>query len=226
VNIISVDVALVRQGFLAEEVRPLAGLYLPEFIRLVTERYGFGIQPTVESAQKSGAIFEQGRLVSGSKRINIKGLSVFSDGIWASTHNTSDSEYVVDDALHWAKMTFGMRDPQHIVPRMYDSHIVVEFDQSIDRAVAVFEQMKALYQTALMQTYGRDFSVQVSRLGIGFDPLSSPLAPQVVRTDFGIERRENRPFSDNRFYCVAPLRNEVHLELLRTFELLATSRPA
>src|SRR4249920_4196859 len=100
-------------------------------------------------------------------------------------------------------MTFGMRGPQRIFPRLYDSHFVVEFDAKIDGAFAIFESMKTLYERALKQTYDRDFSVEPTRCGIGFDPLGNPLAPQIIRTDFGIERREGRPFSENRYYCVA-----------------------
>jgi hypothetical protein len=98
-EILSIELGRSIQLVVPDEVRSTLGISLPEVARLLTERYGFAIPPDMADAQKSGLKFKEGRVISGNRMINIKELGIFNDGIIADTYNTSDSDFVIDDAV-------------------------------------------------------------------------------------------------------------------------------
>lgn len=214
-KIISIEGGRAAQSFVPDEISPPAGLYLPELIRLVSDRYGFASQPSVESATKQGAKFGQGRLIAGSKKINITELGIYNDAAHADTKNTTDSDFVLEDIINWARQTFTFREPLTVISRKYESAIVVEFEKKIGGALRAFENIGRSVAGALREAYGVNANIDIARIAFASDITPSY---ELHRSDFLLERRIGRPYSENRFYSVAPVRTEVHLNLLETFE--------
>src|SRR5260370_25361430 len=97
VNLISTEHGQSLQLFVAEEERPRSGLYLPDLIRKISERYAFAIAPTnYETVMKEGDKYKEGCSVTERRTITIKAIGFFVDGILAVTWNTD----VADGALN------------------------------------------------------------------------------------------------------------------------------
>src|SRR5262249_10607800 len=196
-KLISTELGRVAQQFASDEVRPLGGLNLPEFIRLIHDRYGFVKAPDIKEVGQAGAKFQQGRLTIGNKTINITELAVFSDGVVVTSFHTDDAEFVLKDLLEWSKGMFGFRDPETEKPRIFESHVVIEFDRPIDAALRVFDPVRQEIAKLVEGTYGVKTPIGYHRID-----LSSPMKPQleIGRPALAIERRIGFPFEANRFF--------------------------
>jgi hypothetical protein len=214
-KLISTELGRVNQLYVPDEIRPLSGLNVPEFTRLIQERYGFAKAPSLQETRDTGAKFQAGRLKSGTKTINITELAVFNDGIIVNSFHTDDAEFVLEDIFDWAKNMFSFRDPDTPKPRTFESNIIIEFDRSIDPALLVFNGVRAKIARVVEDTYETKVPIGYHRID-----LSGPMKPQleIGRPSFVIERRLGYPFEANRFFSAASFRTERHLELLQEFE--------
>ena len=205
----------VGRGFVTDEIVPQTGIHMPDLIRLVAERYSFGIRAELADIAKAGATFEQGRLISGNKKLNIQNLAIHSDGIWVTAADTQSAEFILDDVITWAWEAFGFREPITPPVPVFESHVIVEFERSIESALKIFDDLKEAFEAALRNTYERDIPVHLSRIGVGGDPLS---VSYPLKSEFVIERRIGRPFSENRYFSLAPLPTPAHIALLERLE--------
>jgi hypothetical protein len=214
-KLISTELGRAAQAFVGDETRPLGGLNLPEFIRLIQDRYGFVRAPDIKDVGQTGAKFQQGRLTIGNKTINITELAVFSDGIVVTSFHTDDAEFILNDLFDWAKGVFGFRDPETKKPRIFESHLVIEFDRSIDPALRAFDPVLQEIEKSVEDTYAIKTPIGYHRLD-----LSVPMKPQleIGRPSLAIERRINYPLEANRFFSTSNFRTERHLELLQALE--------
>lgn len=216
-KVLSIEVARATQFVLRDEVSPPGGNYLPEAFRLVTERYGFAIQPSFQDMATVGAKFQQGRLIAGSKKINVIELGFFNDGIAAATlTDTDDADFVIDDAMTWAQHALRFRAPVTKLPRWYSSGVVIQFnDGAVGQIVSVLEKTKRLFDAQLKDLYPWTFNSTFARIGLGSDPAAYP---QHFKSEFFIERRINVPYENGMFFSSAPLKTTAHIALLESFE--------
>lgn len=223
-KLVSIELGRVVQFLVADEIRPTKGIYLAEIIRLVADRYGFGNVPTVPQVGQTGAKFQNGRLVSGDKSVNISELALHNDGIAVSTFlGTDEADFVLQDFWAWSKQAFGFREPSTKRLKIFESHFVVDFDESIEAAFGRFEPITSEMQAALKESYNYDHPVQFNRVTFSVDLASAPPLPG-TRTDFWIERRVGVPFSQNRYFSACGLPTEKHLRLLERFERAAKGK--
>lgn len=214
-KIISNDVGRAQQSFVADEVNPPGGLYLGGAIRLISERYSFGLTPSIEDAQVKGAVFKNGRLVSGSQTTNIQEIGVLNDAVYATAQNTTMADFVLDDLFTWAEHAIGLRPPITKIPRRYGNAAVVEFEANFDGRLNFFDELINSYSGMLTSLYDEDVSVSIHQFGFAVDSSGVKTA---INSNFTVERRIGMPFSSNRFFCIAPLKTEMHIELLEKFE--------
>jgi hypothetical protein len=216
VNLISTEHGQSLQLFVAEEVRPLSGLYLPDLIRKISERYGFAIvPPNYETVMKEGAKYKEGRFLTEGRTIAIKEMGFFVDGVLAVTWNTDDAEVVLNDLIVWAAQDFGFREPRTKLPRRFVSSVVVEFDVELSRAITAFDELQEGFASAIKENYRMDPEINASKISLSADP--TKLRPQST-FEFTIERRTGRPFSENRYFSSATLPTPSHLDMLGAFE--------
>jgi hypothetical protein len=224
-KLIAVEIARSIQAFVQEEVRPLSGGYFTEGMRLITERYGFTTSPNPSEPMTGGAKFTNGRLIAGSRRINISELIVFSNALQATTvTNTSDADYIIEDIFAWAVSALGFREPQTHFPRLYESALIFEFEKPMEHFIRPFENIRLALERNLATLYGLNTSVAFSSFGMGVDPLQVagqllPPLPLAFKNEFGLVRRTNVPYSSDRFFSLAPLPTDTHQTLLQEFEL-------
>jgi hypothetical protein len=199
-----------------EELRPSSGLYLPDFIQRVNERYGFAsVPPSVIEASKAGVKFEHGRFVMDGVVEVIKELSVYSDGLICDCFTTRAADLILDDFFGWSTETFKLRHRQTPQRRTYTSTVVIEFENVVEPALGKFTQLGNMLSKFLKAAYGWNYEYNLQRLTFAVDPMA---IPHLRSTQFYIERKLGTPYSENRYYSIAPMQTEEHLRLLGAIE--------
>ncbi len=214
-KIIINEAGRAHQILVPDEVRPIGGYYIPDVMRSISDRYGFSQTPSIENMKTTGGVFKDGRLISGVKKINIGEIGIFNDGIYATAEDTTTADFIIDDLITWSEQAVGLRPSITKIPRKYDNAVVVEFEADIENRLDIFNELIGLYNEMLANLYNEAISVSFCRIDFAFDPLEVKLS---VNTRFTIERRLGSPFSSNRYHCIAPLKTEMHIELLEKFE--------
>ena len=95
--------------------------------------------------------------------------------------------------------------------------VTIEFDGEIETAFKSMTDIMSLIESSYNQAYGDDVKINLHRLALNADPIT---VPQFRNTTFFIERRIQRPYSENRYQSGAPLRTEDHIALLEAIERL------
>jgi len=213
-KLISVDAAMATHSVVAEEVKPLKGYFLPEIIHQIGERYALQIIPTVESANKSGARFETGRIRLRNADINIAELSLFNDGFRATTTNTSDSEIVIRDLFSWLQEKHSFREPVTPIFHTYQSDLIVEFDKDPNEKLNFLAPLLSAIQGEMdAVNKGARTPFQFHRVAFAYEGAPKP-------TEFVLERRAGSPWSSRRYFCLAHVPTDAHIRLLEQMERL------
>jgi len=217
-KLISFERAQVLQPFVADEFRPEHDFYIPRLYNLAHQRYGFLSASDQTKAAAEGVKFQHGRLEFEGSEIAIQNLDVYIDGILANCRTSREADIVIDDAAAWLASTFGFRIPQTMTPRTYTSWLTVEFSASTTALFKNFSKVQHLVaETYAVAHQGAKLAFDLARLSLRSDP---PPLSQFVNTDFIIDRRINVPYSQNRFFCGAPLKTQAHLQFLEKLEAL------
>ncbi len=215
-RLIATDNGRVLQLIVMDEVRPASGVYLPDLYGKIAERYAFVGRPqNIADAIAKGAKFQHGRVTTPSRTIVISELGIYNDGIIVDALNTDDAEYVTEDIWSWATTTFGLRERKTIIPPRFTSLITIEFDNPVEAAVDTLSTISACMAAAFNRAYAQNIDINLLRLSFNADPIS---VPAFLNTQFFIERRIQRPYSEHRYQSGAPLRTEDHIGLLKSIE--------
>lgn len=215
-NLIATETGRVLQLIVMEEVLPLSGIYMPNLYQQLAERYAFVGRPAdYGDAIAKGAKFQHGRHITPTRTILIKEIGIFNDGIIIDSLNTDDAEYITEDFMEWVRTTFAFRERKTTIQRQYTSVVTVEFDNPIESAIKSLMTMVECMATTYNLSYDNNIDLHLLRLSFNADPLS---VPPLRNTQFYIERRVQRPYSENRYQSGAPLRTEDHIGLLETME--------
>lgn len=200
-----------------EEVRPLSGVYPPDFIQGVADRYKFVGYPTnIGEAIRDGYKFQTGVAVVRGESIPIASMDIYSDGIVCATRHTDHSDAIVSDAIEWLNATFKFREPSTRVPRRYASQAIVELSKPLDRVLRDMEKIIKIIEGPIKKATGRPLDMHVARLQIGADPVATGIP--AIQTTFMIEPRAGVTFDTQRYYVGGPLTTPDLLELVGAIE--------
>ncbi|HLG14951.1 MAG TPA: hypothetical protein VJH03_10680 [Blastocatellia bacterium] len=211
-----------------DEMLPQGGVHLPDVLPMLTERYGFLTSPSLSDSlgkvREQGMRFETGkfRRDDGEDRV-VQDLTVWNEGIVASTSTTEDAEELLNDFLTWGRDTLRFRlTPEMVTMKLFLSQVVVEFERPISLALRSFEAISGSMNDALRSTYQTELpAIELSLVHFDYDREIAPSAfAQLSR--FGIERRGGHPYTDSVFFCQAPLPTREHLRVLEEMEALLT----
>jgi hypothetical protein len=193
-----------------DEVRPLSGgVFLPDSSAAIIQRYRF--MGTPEKLSPGQPIkFQTGVLPDSS--ITIEELGVFSDGFIVTAITTDDADIALDDFLAWITEQFKLREPTTIIPRTYQSTIVVSLAGPLDRFINNFQKAGDV----LSKSFGALSPLNVTRLTIG----PQPPGQYPFQTTWNIEARIGQPFVPNRYMSTAPLPTSAHVALLTELETI------
>lgn len=223
-RIISYNNARVTWLFPLEEIGPLDGMNGSNLISEISRRYEFKNIPSVaapEEMQKNGVKFGLGKFKVSDRIQVVTELSVYSDGIVAISEQTETGHLFLIDLLGWLRRDFGFREFSSEVKELFLSELTVEFDQALSRLLPSFELITNAVSKFTAPMFQTKDTMGFARIDLEFDRTSPTIKQGAPR--FVIERRTNVPFSQERYFCSAPMRTTEHVKSLTEIETLAAT---
>jgi hypothetical protein len=214
------SVSLARYyGLVQIEDLNLGGtVYLPEVGAALVQRYGFQKYPTKpeEFDEGKGIEFLSGRL---GKRV-IDKLMIIDSGVYLDTQiDTAASEELWHDLMSWAVKTFGVTFKREMVKHSaYVSTVTFHSDVNMLNLNPVFDEIAAVATSEVEQNFGRRLEYEPAAVSITYDQLSTKFGTAA----FTVQRREGVPFKDGKYFSTAPVKTEIHLQLLEKWENAVT----
>jgi hypothetical protein len=220
-KIIVYENARVTKLFPLEEAVPLSGGDTREILSKIKNRYDFAratdpATTTREDIAKNGYRFESGRFAFHDEWVNATDLAVYSDGIVANASRTEHAEYLIDDLISFARMTFGFRELITEPSSYYLSQLVVEFDKPLAKLISNFESISAAITAEATSIYKIQQPAGFARIDFEIDKASLTKGINIPR--FIIERRTNIPFDKERYHSGAPMKTDRHIHILEEIE--------
>jgi hypothetical protein len=191
--------------FSTNEVNPL-GVALAPVYEGIRERYKFLQYPNKsEDFTKAGLSFVDGAF-SG---LGVS-LEIYADGLIANTRSSTDvSDAFLDDLLTWTRETFKFRyDPLLVKTKAYESQISFTSDLALGKKLVQLSQFAKILEES----------------GLGKVPTKQDIVAIMFRDEvsprhsFTFERRDNTPFSENKYFSRAAFSTKKHLQLIEEFE--------
>ncbi|WP_441228076.1 hypothetical protein AB7813_08980 [Tardiphaga sp. 20_F10_N6_6] len=211
-----------RTSFLfpLEEISPLLSVDGRKVVEGIVSHYNFRGYPPVniprDEIAKNGAKFENGLFEWGGQLISIADFTAYNDGIVVSSSTTEGALAFLDDLLSFLRENFGFRDFISKVQKTFVSQVVVEFDRPLSAVFPIFTKITAMIAEQTTETYGVPAKMDFARIDFEIDRNTHHLRYLVPR--FLIERRPGTPFSQERYFCGAPMHTARHLALLEEIE--------
>lgn len=203
-----------------EEYIPERQAPLQDIIQVVRTAYQFQHFPVFgPNAPASVTLnFSQGRFVKNEMAFGITQLLMTPKGDAVVTTNTDQSDLALEHLLELLDTKFGYRLRQSSKTKIYWSHVVVEFDDAIEKYIT---KIGAIERT-ISQKVGNNRTFKFKGMAFGTSTAAKlpgmDMIDMLDAQEFLIERRVDIPFEKNRFFCSAPLNTISHIEALREIE--------
>lgn len=197
------------------ELRPIEGLYAPEFAGEIAKEFQFQKYPqTVEEFNvQKGIEFLTGRV--GRKAIGK--LVIWPNIIVVEGRSTTDEcKAVLDELLQWGAEKFNLNySPEMITRYAYVSDLSFTSTAPILNAFSLLQRIAESTSEALTEIWQEPIKYELSELKIGHDPLVRQwgIAP------FQIARLAQHSFSEGRYFSEAPLPTDLHIRALEEYEV-------
>lgn len=192
---------------------------IPIIVPLLAETYKFIQLPSIQdiSNSKDGLKFQQGEFaIDDGYPIRIN-FTLYEDGLVADSGSSTDhSEAFLEDVLVKFSDTFNVLNCERVISRKnYLSEMFVSTDTSLELINPKLKQVSDY----LADNVEENKIFEVGRISF-FPNQTSKINP----APFSLERALNVPFSENRYYTIAPLQTHKHLELLELLEISLLSK--
>lgn len=196
-----------------EDLNPRNRVSLIDFAKRLTEQYKFLKSPqTVEDLDPvKGIEFLSGKL----NETNIERFTLFLHGIVVDTRSsTEDSDIVLQNALRWNAEVVGLDSPVPIVNKSYVSQLTFYSDLSLPAMHPALRKLASRITESISRNMGHPFEYEVYSINLNFDFLTAKYAPG----PFTIERRQDVPFPENKYFSTSPVSTSEHISFLEEFE--------
>jgi len=196
------------------DLNPRGAVFYPDLTKALVARYNFQKFPQkIEDFDESkGITFGAGRLGDTV----IEQLIIYTYGIVLDTRiSTQESRRLLEEAFEWGSKELGLMYKPGMVKRwQYASHVTFRSSAQMTSAGPAVKRLAASVATSVADTMAENLKYDLAILSIDYDQLARkhPLGR------FSIQRRENTPFSENKYFSDAPLPTDVHVRLLEQFE--------
>ncbi len=213
------------------------GLYIPDVITPLQERYGFMQVPGGFEDFKSpqGIVCNHGRFLIPESDISkvstkyfqvgeliIDSLHVLENGVLVSTRGTVESaDLFLDDLFDWGANTFGSITVESTpIMKNFFSQIEIQLDSDIMLHLQKADILCDKISSSLSEYGHGSYTFQPYGFSLHFDATQLP-AQRLAPNQFIIERKQQMPYKENIFVSSAPLKTTDHLKLLEELEKLA-----
>lgn len=226
-----------------DDIKPTVPYSPQTIIKAIAAKYGFsGGAPTVPpSIPTPGAgtpvlpvaamgismqplLFLNGSAILDERTIGIAQLylSIDLSQIIVTTDTTENGDLVADDILSILEADYKFREAKQRTLRTYGSSVIVEFERGLEDYISALTKIQELITPVCNQALQIDQPMKIERLTFGHDATLLPSSK--VSGNFLIERRVGHPFSENRYFCGAPIRTTEHIRLLEEIERAIAAR--
>jgi len=197
------------------ELNPTGKVFYPDLVAALVTRYNFQKFPQkVEDFDETkGITFGTGKL----GRSVIEQVIIYTYGILLDTRtSTQESKRLLEEALQWASKDLGLVYKPSMIKRwQYTSQVTFSSECALTNASPAIQRLaKSMRENIAQVLPSENLDYELTGLLVDYDQLARkhPLG------QFSIQRRENTPFSENKYFSDAPLPTDVHLKLLEQFE--------
>jgi hypothetical protein len=207
------------------------GIYLPEAVQAMRERYGFLKAPTSleEYDPAQGVTFSHGKFLLPEPvrtegmpaEILIDRFQIYTNGVLVQTRTYSTvADLFLDDLLTWAIERFQLSYlDDSPVRKGYLSQLNVFLDADLNTFMRGISSLSKKVN-ALIEKYGQKApTFEVSGFSLHGD--TTQQIPLPVPTVFSIERKAQVPYKSKTYFAQAPLTTTDHLEALELLEKIA-----
>ncbi|SRR6266513_2064660 len=204
------------------ELNPTNKVFYPDLVKALVARYNFQQFPQkLEDFDESkGVTFGSGRLGSSV----IERVVIYTYGIVLDTRSsTQESRRLLEEAFQWGVKELGLTYKPSMVKRwQYASQVTFRSKMDLMAMSPAVKGLAEAMTANVGQLMGENLKYEPTALLVDYDQLlrKHPLGR------FSIQRRDNTPFSENKYFSDAPLPTDVHLKLLEQFEADLLKKPA
>jgi hypothetical protein len=207
-----------------EEVIPLEeGVQVPSLVQAITETFKVTQQdwpfdfPIPGGGLIPHLIFTNGQFTNNNKQVSVKQIWLANNGITIQAQDTDEADIIADrlfSLLSDLKFRFENPDRKHF------GIFIAQFEhtfESLDKLAAIGNLINGALGRKQLVVKRLAFGSETARM------ITQVTVDTVDEIDFVIERRNNQPFSTNRYYCAAPLRFQDHCKILEEIEKILGS---
>ena len=196
------------------DLNPKGTAFYPDLAKALVARYNFLDFPRnpADFDETKGVRFAFGK--SGDAVIDQ--VVVYAYGIVLDTRvSTAESQRLLEEALRWASKELGLLYQPSMIKRwQYASQLTFYSDVGLTPNCRAFRNLAENVKKSVSEVTGEDLNHELTGVLVDYDQLDRkhPLGR------FSIQRRDNTPFSENKYFSDAPLPTDVHLRILEQFE--------
>jgi len=197
-----------------QELNPRGTAYYPDIVAALVRRFNFQGYPTKpeDFDEAKGIQFTDGKFSEGT----LDRVQIFTHGLVLDTRASTDvSAALLHDTLLWAKIELGLHYEESMVKRRaFVSQVTFESKLELGRLNPVLETVGSLVSSRLSASMGQPINYEPTGVVLNLDQSTTKLAPGY----FSLERREQVPFSDNKYFSTAPISTQDHIAILEELE--------
>jgi hypothetical protein len=207
-----VAVLKAKAGALIEpvELNPFGKVFPPDLAKALVARYNFQTIPQLGADNSKGLTFGMGHFGN----ILIEELTLYQFGIMLGTRtSTSESKRLLEDAISWAAKDVGLV-LKPVRRWQYESQLIFESKVPLTKLHPAAQVVADVMGKHALEVVGTELKYEMTAVMWEFDQLERKYS----LGRFSIQRRDNTPFSENKYFSDAPLPTDVHLKTLQQFE--------
>jgi len=197
------------------DLNPRGKAYYPDIVQGLVEKCGFHKFPQKleDFDEDKGVDFVGGKW----EGVTVETFRIYRNGLLLETRvSTAESERVLEEALLWGVLKFGLvYEPKMVTRKAYVSNLTFHSDVPIlGRRDSPAAKLAHRGSEAIGKITGDKTPWQPVILTVHSDQI--PRKP--LHAPFTIQRRAETAFSENKYYSEAPFPTDVHITLLEQFE--------
>jgi hypothetical protein len=196
------------------ELNPNGRVYYPKLAGALVNRYGFTTFPQKpeDFDESKGVKFLNGRIGNTT----IDQVIIYNNGILLDTRiSTAESKALLHEALFWASGELGLNYREGMIKQThYVSQLAFRSNSPLQKISPALNRAAEKVSSVVSETAERSYKYEVTGVTVNFDQLTAVRKPFALT----LERRENSPFSENKYFSQAPLDTQEHIDLIEALE--------
>jgi len=196
------------------ELNPKGKVFYPDLTKALVARYKFEKFPQkIEDFDETkGITFGAGKFGNSV----IEQIVIYTYGFVLDTRSsTQEAKRLLEEAFEWGSHELGLTYSPSMIKRwQYSSQILFHSKVALTDVSPAAQRLAKSATEHIEQLIGESLKYELTAILVDYDQLARkhPIGR------FSIQRRENTPFSENKYFSDAPLPTDIHLKLLEQFE--------